>query len=55
MATTQEINALVTKLLPLVPVLDVDDEKGEREDDAEGGDHHERAEVGQLHPCILKP
>ena len=55
MATTQEINALVTKVLPLVPVLDVDDEKGDREDDAEGGDHHERAEDGQVHSGILNP
>ena len=55
MATTQENNALVTKVLPLVPVLDVDDEKGEREDDAEGGNHHERAEDGQVHSGILNP
>jgi hypothetical protein len=39
----------------LVPVLDVDDEEGEGDDDAEGGDHHQRAEDGQVDPGILNP
>ena len=55
MATTQEINALVTKVLPLVPVLDVDDEEGEGDDDADAGHDHQRAEDGQVHPGILNP